>query len=252
MFYVYGPLFYTELWCIKIAIILLYYSMINSLFPKLRIALHVILTFTITGYLTAMAMSLFWCTPISNNWTLDESKMCWSGGAYVPYFTGLGFHFISDTMSKLGCFVGFFLNHSLALTFQKVFAWPFFLLKFLHLSQTARLGVIGMFALGAACICCTIARAISIGFGASIPKVNAWQGAEMTIAIMVICCPSIKLLLNNFGQRSVKNVNENESGGSNLQLQKDRENDLGFVNIKSIELNTIDKGGYINEARALA
>jgi len=109
-----------------------------------------------------------------------------------------------------------------------------------------------MFALGAVCICCTIARAISIGFGASIPKVNAWQGAEMSIAIMVICCPSVKLLFNNFDRRrSVKDVKESDSGGSrSFHLHKGQENDVEFANLTSIEVHTTDKGELIDGARA--
>lgn len=106
-----------------------------------------------------------------------------------------------------------------------------------------------MFALGAIDILCTVSRAISIGFGASIPKVNAWQGAEMAIAIMVVCCPAIKLLCNDFSQRkSSKNVTESGSGGSkSLQLQKENDSAVESVNLTSVQVHAIDNEAYMGK-----
>ncbi|KAK6527681.1 hypothetical protein TWF694_004662 [Orbilia ellipsospora] len=165
-----------ELWGVKFSLIALYYTLITVQLPKLRIALHCITAYTVVTIIISLIIYLFWCVPITMNWSVDpeDRKKCTAG--QVPYLVPVGFHMSSDFA---------------------LYLLPFILLKSLSMRLPRRqfAGVLGLFGLGAICICISIGRIIAGKQEAKVTTVVVWTALEMAAGVIVICLPALKVLL---------------------------------------------------------
>ncbi|KAF3209718.1 hypothetical protein TWF679_007255 [Orbilia oligospora] len=82
-----------QLWGVKFSFLALYYGLVSSRFPKLRLVLHFITGYTVITLIISIVLNLAWCTPISRNWDLDSTARttCFAGLVpdLVPVFNGL-------------------------------------------------------------------------------------------------------------------------------------------------------------------
>ena len=78
-----------------------------------------------------------------------------------------------------------------------------------------------MFALGAACVLCTVGRSITVGKTFALPPVGVWAGVEMAIAICVICAPTLKWLLEAHGRPTTSSGTGSRSGAMHVASQVD-------------------------------
>jgi hypothetical protein len=75
-----------------------------------------------------------------------------------------------------------------------VFILPFFLLRYLHISRRQFWGLVSIFSLGGIAITISIARVVVLAFSATITEVAVWTALECSVAIIVACCPALRLL----------------------------------------------------------
>ncbi|KAF3222096.1 hypothetical protein TWF106_005876 [Orbilia oligospora] len=164
-----------QLWGVKFSFLALYYSLVSSRFPKLRLVLHFITGYTVITLIISIVLNLAWCTPISRNWDLDSTARTTCFAGLVPDLVPVVFH----------------ISSSFAL-----YLFPFVLLNSLrvHLPGPQFNGLLVLFGLGAACIGVTIGRFIVKGDEADIPTTAVWTAMEMAIGLIVVCCPALKIL----------------------------------------------------------
>ncbi|KAF3917536.1 hypothetical protein AA313_de0200923 [Arthrobotrys entomopaga] len=165
-----------ELWGVKFSLIALYYTLITIQLPKLRIVLHCITAYTVITIIISILLYLFWCVPITLNWSIapEDRRKCTMG--QVPFLVPIGFHMSSDFA---------------------LYLLPFILLKSLSMRLPKRqfAGVLGLFGLGAVCICISICRIIAGKRQAKATTVAVWTALEMAAGVIVICLPALKVLL---------------------------------------------------------
>lgn len=63
-------LFYTSLYAVKVAFLLQYFSIFPKNRWKLRLVLVFLSCFVVLGGFAAVSMNLFWCLPVSRNWSV--------------------------------------------------------------------------------------------------------------------------------------------------------------------------------------
>ncbi|KAJ6261503.1 hypothetical protein Dda_4173 [Drechslerella dactyloides] len=163
--------YYGTLWGIKLSLLLLYYKLIPESIPILRIALHTTSFVCATSFLVVICMNMFWCLPVSRNWSIDKSHACFAYASFQPYFTSAAFHILTELMLLI---------------------LPFPLLKVLNLTHRKRIEVGALFALGGLCIIFTIARVIEIGRAANVATVAVWSTVEQATGIVVVCAPALR------------------------------------------------------------
>ncbi|EPS36132.1 hypothetical protein H072_10317 [Dactylellina haptotyla CBS 200.50] len=62
-----------SLWGVKIYLIVLYYQIISPVtMPRQRFALHIITGIVASTGITGLGITMFWCSPISRNWTFND------------------------------------------------------------------------------------------------------------------------------------------------------------------------------------
>ena len=69
LIYVEISFYYTEMYCVKWAMIAFFYELFPKGLRKLRIALHITLVLSVVGWLSSVTYKLFGCQPIESNWT---------------------------------------------------------------------------------------------------------------------------------------------------------------------------------------
>ncbi|RVD87261.1 uncharacterized protein DFL_001503 [Arthrobotrys flagrans] len=164
-----------ELWGVKFSFLALYYGLVSSQLPKLRLTLHFITGYTAITLIISIVLNLAWCTPISRNWALDSADRttCFTG--LVPTLVPVVFHISSNFA---------------------LYLFPFVLLNSLraHLPGPQFNGILVLFGLGAVYIGVTIGRFIANGDEANIPTIAVWTAMEMAVGLIVVCCPALKVL----------------------------------------------------------
>ncbi|EPS39975.1 hypothetical protein H072_6338 [Dactylellina haptotyla CBS 200.50] len=163
--------YYGTLWGIKLSLLLLYYKLIPESIPILRLALHITSVVIGASFIVVVCLNMFWCLPVSRNWSIDKADACFSYAAYVPYFVTAGLHLFTELMLLI---------------------LPFPLLKVLNLTSRKRVEVGALFALGGLCIVFTIARIIEVGLSANVATVGVWSTVEQAIGIVVVCAPALR------------------------------------------------------------
>ncbi|KAF3933086.1 hypothetical protein ABW20_dc0109501 [Dactylellina cionopaga] len=114
---------------------------------------------------------MFWCLPVSRNWSINKKDACFSYAAYPPYFATAALHLLTELMLLI---------------------LPFPLLKVLNLTPRKRIEVGALFALGGLCVIFTIARVVEVGLAANVATVGVWSTVEQATGIIVICAPALR------------------------------------------------------------
>ncbi|KAK6503752.1 hypothetical protein TWF481_008756 [Arthrobotrys musiformis] len=163
-----------ELWGVKFCFLALYYSLVGSRLPKLRLGLHFLTGYIALTLVISIVLNLAWCTPISRHWALDSADRTTCFAGLVPDLVPVIFHISSNFA---------------------LYTFPFILLNSLrtHLPGPQFKAVLILFGLGAVFIGVTIGRFIANGDEASIPSVAVWTAMEMAIGLVVVCCPALKV-----------------------------------------------------------
>ncbi|KAF4433748.1 hypothetical protein F53441_13747 [Fusarium austroafricanum] len=130
--------------------------------------------------------------PISNNWVIE--KQITSAWYSLPNFiTQWCLNFSSDLL---------------------LFCFPFFILKHLTLRREQKIGLVGVFSLGAITLSVSFTRfilSVLASYQLDYPKGNTLCTAEMTTAVIVVCLPGLKKLIVRTP------TNASNRGGSSLQ-----------------------------------
>ena len=80
---------------------------------------------------------------------------------------------------------------------------PLFLLRKLHISQRQLWSLISIFSLGAIAVAMSIARVVALAFSASTTEVALLTSLECSIAIIVACCPTLRLIFRRSGENDM-------------------------------------------------
>ncbi|KAK6331433.1 hypothetical protein TWF730_004515 [Orbilia blumenaviensis] len=194
-----------ELWGVKFSFLALYYGLVRSQLPKLRLALHFITGYTAITLIISIVLNLTWCTPIPRNWALDQRD-------HATCFTGL----VPDLVPVI-----FHISSNFA-----IYTFPFVLLNSLraHLPGPQFKGILALFGLGAVYIGVTIGRFIANGDEANIPTIAVWTAMEMAIGLIVVCCPALKILFpakwKKRGTITLQSANNDSTDGKDGETVK--------------------------------
>src|SRR4051812_31192663 len=136
MWYINSTMYPLSLFCLKMSFLLIYLQLFPKTMVRLRRVLFSTIALVVIGYAATIAMLLFWCMPISANWSMNPKTRCLSWAAVPPYFFSTALHLITDLI---------------------IFILPFLLLPTLYHSASRQklLRIAGMFSLGFLCILCT-------------------------------------------------------------------------------------------------
>ena len=93
--------YYTELWIIKVALLLFYYSIIPVNMRGHRIALHVVSATVAVSFVCVLLINAFACLPVHRNWSLDGGKICFSYTKLNVFLFSVSCNVITDLMSML-------------------------------------------------------------------------------------------------------------------------------------------------------
>ncbi|KAK2469223.1 hypothetical protein H9L39_19204 [Fusarium oxysporum f. sp. albedinis] len=64
--------FFTAFWCSKMAILAFYLQIFPLVFRIYRIIIWLVIAYSASGYIVAMALNLFLCWPLQRNWYVDQ------------------------------------------------------------------------------------------------------------------------------------------------------------------------------------
>ncbi|EPS38484.1 hypothetical protein H072_7780 [Dactylellina haptotyla CBS 200.50] len=163
-----------ELWGVKLSLLALYYTLITDQLPKLRLALHCVTGYTVATLIISIFLNLFWCVPISRNWSLEPQNRNTCSSSEVPYIVPVTFHISSD-----------FALYLLPILFLKSMRRS--------LPRYQFSGILCLFGLGGLYIGVCIGRFITSGVEGRIPSLAVWTAFEMATGLMVICCPVLPI-----------------------------------------------------------
>ncbi|KAF5025370.1 hypothetical protein F66182_2535 [Fusarium sp. NRRL 66182] len=160
----------------KLSITTFYWVLIPRVFQSLRTALYLSTAYLVCALIAAMLTVTLITQPISNNWSIENQlESAWN--SYTVFVVQWGLNFSTDLL---------------------VFIFPFFILKHLTLGKEQKIGLIGVFSLGAITISVSLARFIAYNvtdFGLDDASGNTLCTAEMTTAVTVVCLPGLKKLI---------------------------------------------------------
>lgn len=180
------------------------------------------IVFTVASYIVVICLNAFYCQPISSNWyfnissikinnrSLSTENQCLDSPSYAVFFPSVVLNIVADLMSTI------FLYPSANL----VFILPFFLLRKLQVSRRQLWGLISIFGLGGIAILMSVARIVALGFSASTAEIAIWTALECSIAIVVACCPALRLFFRRPEDRSRSVMYRR--GSQHLELAKNR------------------------------
>ncbi|KAI5200672.1 hypothetical protein E4T38_06464 [Aureobasidium subglaciale] len=205
----------------KAALIALYFKIIPSTMPRLRMALYLVTAFVLACAISTCLLDTLWCAPnVSSNWSLEEGA-CSTFNSLRVLQIDWALNFTSDVA---------------------IFVLPFPLLRHLHLGRSQIYGLLVTFALGLATIAVNLARFITIQTGNNWNAVFIWSMAEMAVAIIVVSLPALKTLLrhknNNTSSNSYSHGNHYAVNCSNRRSVFGR-SDLMDDSGSDVELNRV-------------
>ncbi|KAF3920087.1 hypothetical protein AA313_de0200981 [Arthrobotrys entomopaga] len=163
--------YYGALWGVKLSLLLLYYKLIPESIPTLRFALHITSSIVGASFLVILCLNMFWCLPVSRNWSVNPSDACFAYAAYVPYFVTAALHLFTEIL---------------------LLVLPFPLLKVLNLTPRKRVEVGALFALGGLCIIFTIVRVVKVGIVDNVATIGIWTSVEQATGIIIVCAPALR------------------------------------------------------------
>ena len=131
--------------------------------------------------------------------SLSTQNQCINSPSFEVFFPSIVSNIVADLMS-------------IAPSCQAdiVFILPFFLVRNLRISRRRFWGLVSIFSLGGIAIVISIARVIALAFSATTTQVAVWTALECSMAIIVACCPALRLLFRRSGGSEMNSSMENE------------------------------------------
>jgi hypothetical protein len=131
--------------------------------------------------------------------SLSTQNQCINSPSLAVFFPSIVCNIVADLMS-------------IAPSYQadKVFILPFFLVRTLRISRRQYWGLVSIFGLGGIAIVISISRVIALAFSATTTQVAVWTALECAMAIIVACCPALRLLFRRSGGIETNSSMENE------------------------------------------
>ncbi|KAK6352307.1 hypothetical protein TWF730_009137 [Orbilia blumenaviensis] len=180
MLYASSMPYYLSLWGVKFYLAALFYQLIPpATMPRQRIALHVITAFVVSSCFVWLGLNIFWCTPISSNWEVENPRgACVAYFAYDPYIITVSLHTGTEIM---------------------IFSLPFSFLHVLRRNNKKQFyAASAVFAFGFVGVLITLGRVAYVftaGAGPIIGLQQAWAAVEQSVGIIVCCLPAFKTLV---------------------------------------------------------
>jgi hypothetical protein len=122
--------------------------------------------------------------------SLSTTNQCWSSPTLGVVFPSVILNIICDFMSNVPPYET-----------DLVFILPLFLLRKLQISRRQSWGLVSIFILGGLAILMSVARLIALACSAATTQVAVWTALECSIAIIVACCPALRVLLRRSEDR---------------------------------------------------
>ncbi|KAI7771166.1 hypothetical protein LZL87_013237 [Fusarium oxysporum] len=186
--------FDTGIYWPKLSILAFYWYLIPDVFRSLRVALYAITVYLISCMTTSILLNTLIARPISDNWSV-ENQLNSAWNSLPNFLTQWCLNFSTDLL---------------------LFCFPFFVLKHLTLRTEQKLGLVGVFSLGAITMSVSLARFIisnAADYQLDEPSGNTLCMAEMATAVVVVCLPGLKKLI----MRSRTPTNTTSQGFSSEQ-----------------------------------
>ncbi|EMD85332.1 hypothetical protein COCC4DRAFT_65715 [Bipolaris maydis ATCC 48331] len=167
--------FDTGLYFPKASLVAFYWWLIPSGFRRLRIATYVAAGAVACAFLASILTDTLIAPKISDNWSI-ENQLYSTWNAYANLVVNWTLNFSTDLL---------------------LFILPFFIVNCLKLRKRQRIGLVGVFSLGAITMAISLARFIvyNMDYNVSDADGNLWCTAEMCTAIIVVSLPFFKTLI---------------------------------------------------------
>ncbi|KAF5667739.1 hypothetical protein FDENT_12047 [Fusarium denticulatum] len=168
--------FDTGIYWPKLSILAFYWYLIPDVFQSLRVALYIITTYLVSCMAISILINTLIARPISDNWSV-ENQLNSAWNSLPNFLTQWCLNFSTDLI---------------------LFCFPFLILKHLTLRTEQKLGLVGVFSLGAITMSASLARFIisnAADYQLDYPSGNALCMAEMATAVIVVCLPGLKKLI---------------------------------------------------------
>ncbi|CVK94594.1 uncharacterized protein FMAN_03630 [Fusarium mangiferae] len=130
--------FDTGIYWPKLSILAFYWYLIPDVFQSLRLALYAITAYLVSCMTTSILLNTLIARPISDNWSV-ENQLNSAWNSLPNFLTQWCLNFSTDLI---------------------LFCFPFFILKHLTLRTEQKLGLVGVFSLGAITMSASLARFI--------------------------------------------------------------------------------------------
>ncbi|KAH6974543.1 hypothetical protein BKA56DRAFT_634421 [Ilyonectria sp. MPI-CAGE-AT-0026] len=157
----------------KLSITTFYWLLIPRIFRTLRKALYASTAYLVCCMIAAFLVVTLIAHPISNNWSI-ENQLDSAWNSYPLFVVQWCLNFSTDLL---------------------LFCFPFFLLPHLKLRREQKIGLVGVFSLGAITLSVSLGRFIAYNvtdFDLDDSSGNTLCTAEMTTAVIVVCLPGLK------------------------------------------------------------
>ncbi|RYP51737.1 hypothetical protein DL769_010767 [Monosporascus sp. CRB-8-3] len=160
----------------KAALLVVYLQLFPNFMVKRRIVLWGTIVYCIMAYTATIFMTLFICTPIESNWSLNPDISCAHEKAANNFVAAWSMHFSSDIM---------------------IFFLPFLVINRLQMRRSLKISLYCTFLLGIINISFCLTRFITIHLtdlnGAlSVSLIELWTALDANIAVIIACLPSLR------------------------------------------------------------
>ncbi|KAI3584168.1 hypothetical protein IWW34DRAFT_828242 [Fusarium oxysporum f. sp. albedinis] len=171
--------FFTAFWCSKMAILAFYLQIFPLVFRIYRIIIWLVIAYSASGYIVAMALNLFLCWPLQRNWATDQTACIAEIQVKIGWRVGWALHFSSDVI---------------------IYVLPFMILRNLRMDKLVRFGVYCTFGLGAINIIFCLVRFLvveastDIDSGKMVPLtlLELWSSTDCNISVIIACMPALR------------------------------------------------------------
>ncbi|KAK6540607.1 hypothetical protein TWF694_008002 [Orbilia ellipsospora] len=174
---VYGAVFqyYTSVWLVKCAILSFYYTIIPASLPIHRKALNITTVAVLLSLLVVSFLNMFWCIPVSRNWSLNQNDICLSFTTIPVFIISTACNIITDIA---------------------IFILPFPLLRNIKFQRRSQLvGVICIFLLGCFTMLASVVRVAVLADTSALTHVAVWSSVEVAVGIIIASLPSLRVLI---------------------------------------------------------
>jgi len=188
-------LYQNTMYCVKIAMLQVYYDFFPIRMRKRRIAITVVLWIVIIAWIVHFLTTLLSCFPISREWSLDGSEQCSENVLVRTLMIQTVPNVVTDILGKMILCIKSKSNYL-------VYVLPIPVITQLELSPRLTISLLITFGCGLACIMFAIAGTLTAYFSSSITIPWMFCIFEQTYAILVTCFPTLNAFC--FGSRPMK------------------------------------------------